>query len=65
MLTEDMMTAILAATPDSLSNTEVAAVLATIATAFSEDSDVGAVLHLNTAQAMVLSKMFHQDRTFN
>ena len=65
MLTEDAMDAILDAIPDDLKNSEVAALLATIASAFSEGRDVAAIMHLNTAEAMVLSKMIHQDRTFN
>lgn len=56
---------VLDALPDDLRNAGVAALLATIASAYSEGKDVHAVMHLNSATAMVLSKMMHQDRTFN
>jgi len=56
---------VLGALPDDMSNAAVAAVLATIASAFSEGKDVHAVMHLNAAASMVLSKMMHESRTFN
>lgn len=65
MLTEDAMEAVLDTIPDDLQNSEVAALLATIASAFSDNKDCNAVMHLNTAAAMVLSKMIHETRTFN
>ena len=57
--------ALIDALPDDMSNAAVSAVLATIASAFSEGKDVNAVMHLNAAASMVLAKMIHQDRTFN
>ena len=65
MLTEEAMDAVLNAIPDDLQNSEVAAMLATIASAFSDNKDCNAAMHLNTAAAMVLSKMIHETRTFN
>jgi hypothetical protein len=62
---EKMLDAVLDALPDDMSNAAVSAVLAMIASAFSEGKDSHAVMHLNAAAGMVLAKMIHQDRTFN
>jgi hypothetical protein len=65
MVDDKTMDSILDAMPDDMTNASVAAVLATIATAFSDNKDVNAAMHLNAAAGMVLAKMMHQDRTFN
>jgi bifunctional ADP-heptose synthase (sugar kinase/adenylyltransferase) len=65
MIDDKIMDAILNAMPDDMTNASIAAVLATIATAFSEEKDVNAAMHLNAAAGMVLAKMMHQNRTFN
>jgi hypothetical protein len=64
-MNEEIMDRIMDAMPDDLTNVQVAAILATIAAGFSEGKDTHAVMHLNSAAAMVLAKMIHQDRTFN
>jgi hypothetical protein len=65
MVTDETIGAIIGAMPEQMTNEEVAAVLATIASVFSNEKDAEAVMHLNTAASMVLAKMIHQDRTFN
>jgi hypothetical protein len=62
---EEVMDAIFDILPEDLRNSEVASLLATIASAFSEGKDCNAAMHLNTAASMVLSKMIHETRTFN
>lgn len=64
-MTEEMIDAVFDVLPDDLQNSEVASLLATIASAYSENKDCNAAMHLNTAVAMVLSKMIHETRTFN
>lgn len=59
------MDAILDAMPNDLTNGEVAAMLATIASAYSEGEESHAAMHLNTALGMVLSRMIGQSRTVN
>lgn len=65
MLTEEVMDAVFDAIPDDLPNSDVAALLVTIASAYSENKDCNTAMHLNTALAMVLSKIIHETRTFN
>jgi hypothetical protein len=65
MMNKEIMDRIMDAMPDDLTNGEVAAILATIATGFSEGKDTHAVMHLNSAAALVLAKIIHQDCTFN
>jgi hypothetical protein len=65
MVTDEAIGAIIGAMPEQMTNEEVASVLATIASVFSNEKDAEAVMHLNTAASMVLAKMIHQDRTFN
>ena len=64
-MTEEMIDAVFDVLPDDLRNSEVASLLATIASAYSENKDCNAAMHLNTAVTMVLSKMIHETRTFN
>lgn len=65
VMDENALDKIMDQIPDNLQNVEVASLLATIAAAFSEGKDVNAAMHLNTAAAMVLSKIMHESRTFN
>ena len=64
-MNEETMDAIFDIIPEDLRNSEVASLLATIASAFSEGKDCNAAMHLNTAATMVLSKMIHETRTLN
>jgi hypothetical protein len=51
MLTEEVMDAVFDAIPDDLPNSDVAALLATIASAYSENKDCNTAMHLNTARS--------------
>ena len=65
MMDDQTLEAVMSMMPEELTNAEVSSLLATIASVFSNDKDMQAVMHLNTAASMVLAKMIHQDRTFN
>ena len=64
-MNEKIIGGIMDAIPDNLTNAEVAVILATIAIGFCDGKDIHAVMHLNAAASLVLTKIIHQERTFN
>jgi hypothetical protein len=63
----EVMDKILKAMPETMTNAEIAAMLATICSAFSGGNPLASAMHLNEAQGMILARslMEGEKRTIN